>query len=117
MTLDINDLKRGGLVVIEGDPYIVLSVKHLHIGRGGASVQTKMKNLRSGKVLDRNFKSDDTFEEANIEKLNTDFIYERNGEYWFSESGNKGNRFSLMRDVIGDGALFLKPGMEVRAFI
>src|SRR3989344_3765907 len=117
MTLDINDLKRGGLVVVEGDPYIVLSVKHVHMGRGGASVQTKMKNLRSGKVLDRNFKSADTFEEANIEKLNSEFIYERNGEYWFNEGGDKGNRFSLVGDVIGDAALFLKPGMEMKAFI
>lgn len=117
MKLDINDLKRGGLVVHEGDPYIVLSVKHVHMGRGGASVQTKMKNLRSGKVLDRNFKSADTFEEANIEKLNAEFIYERNGEYWFNESGKKTNRFSLVSDVIGESALFLKPGMEVRAFM
>jgi len=117
MKLDISDLKRGGLVVYDGDPYMVLSVRHVHMGRGGASVQTKIKNLRSGKVLDRNFKSADTFEEADIEKLNANFIYERNSEYWFNESGNKGNRFSLVKDVIGDAAPFLKPGMEVKAFI
>jgi len=81
MKLEINDLKRGSLIVNEGDPYILLSVKHSHIGRGGASVQTKLRNLRTGKVLDKTFKPADSIEEANIDKLDAEFIYERNNEY------------------------------------
>jgi len=116
MKLDINDLKRGGLIETEGDPYIVLSVKHTHMGRGGASVQTKMKNLRTGKVLDKTFKPADSIEEANIERLDAEFIYERNGEYWFHEKGEKSKRFELSGDVIGDQAKLINAGMEVKAF-
>ena len=102
---------------MEGDPYIVLSVKHVHIGRGGASVQSKLKNLRTGKVLDRSLKPAEVFEEANIERLDVEFIYERSGEYWFHEKGDRSKRFSLGGDAIGEQAKFLKSGIEVKAFI
>jgi len=117
MKLDINDIKRGGLIETEGDPYIVLSVKHTHIGRGGASVQSKLKNLRTGKVLDKTFKPADSIEEASIDRLDAEFIYERNGEFWFHEKGEKSKRFSLDGGVIGEQSKFLKTGIEVKAFI
>jgi len=117
MRLDINDLKRGGLITIDGSPYTVLSVKHVHMGRGGASVQAKLRNLRTGKVLDKNFKPADNIEEANIKKLDAEFIYERNGEYWFHERGDKGKRFLLTGDVIGEQTKFLKGGIGVRSLI
>ena len=117
MKLSINDLKRGSRIVIGGDPYIVMYVKHIHMGRGGATLQTKIRNLKSGKVLERSFKSSDSFEEADIERLQAQFIYERNGEYWFHETGNPSSRFSLEKDVIGDQAIFLKPKMEISTFI
>lgn len=117
MKLDINDLKRGSLVVIDSDPYIVMHVKHTHMGRGGASVQSKLKNLRTGKIVEKSLKPSDSFEEANIEKLDAGFIYERDGEYWFHEKGDKGKRFSLNGEVIGEQAKFLKGGVRVRALI
>lgn len=117
MKLDINDLKRGSLVVIDNTPYTVLSVKHSHIGRGGAVVQTKIKDLRTGKVLDKNLKSSDVIEEAEIERRNAVFIYERNGEYWFHEKDNPSARFALLESAIGSQAQFLKPKMAIKSFI
>lgn len=117
MKIGINEIKRGSLIVVESDPYIVLSTTHVHMGRGGASLQAKIKNLRTGKLLDRTFKPADTIEEAEIEKLDAVFIYERNGEYWFHEKDKKGNRFALKGEVIGTQSVFLKTGMEVRAFV
>lgn len=117
MKLEINDFKRGSLIVVESDPYIVLHVKHVHMGRGGASVQSKLKNLRTGKITEKSLKPSDSFEEANIEKLDAEFIYERGGEYWFHEKGDKGKRFSLNGEIIGEQAKFLKTGIEARAFI
>jgi len=54
--MTINDLKRGVLIVVEGAPFLVLSSKHSHIGRGGANAQARIKNLRTGKVLERSFR-------------------------------------------------------------
>jgi elongation factor P len=113
--IGINDLKNGIIVKINNDPYVVLSVKHLHIGRGASSVQTKIKNLKTGQVLERNFRPADEFEEAEVNKMNSKFLYESKGEYWFNETGKPQNRFSLKRDDLGDEAEFLKPNLDVQA--
>ena len=115
MSLSINDLKNGIVIKINADPYAVLSVKHLHVGRGSSSVQTRIKNLRTGQVLERNFKPSDEFEEVEIEKMKSRFLYESRGEYWFDEIGNPKNRFALGVEDLSDAAQFLKPNLEVRA--
>lgn len=114
--LSINDLKNGIFVVINDDPYMILEVKHLHMGRGGASIQTKIKNLRTGQVFNRNFKPADEFEEAEIEKIKSRFLYENRGLYWFDELGNPKNRFSFKKEELGEETVkFLKPNLEVLA--
>lgn len=113
--LSINDLQNGIIVKINGDPYAVLSVTHLHMGRGGSSVQTRIKNLRTGQVLERNFKPADGFEEVEIEKMGAKFIYKSRGEHWFHEAGKPQNRFSLKEEDLGDEAQFLKSNLEVQA--
>jgi len=113
--MGINDLKRGTLVVIESEPYLVMSVSHQHIGRGGASAQVKVKNLISGKVFDKTFKPADQFEEAQVIKTDSKFIYSRGGEYWFHKIGDPSARFSLDEESVGDSGKFLKPNMELRA--
>lgn len=83
--LSINDLKPGSLVTIEGVPYQVLEVAHQHIGRGSSSVQTKIKHLKTGQVLSRNFKPADMFEESDVEKRPLKFLFQHRGEYTFVE--------------------------------
>ena len=110
-----SDLKKGNFIVIENDPYVVMSLSHSHIGRGGAVFQTKIRNLRTGNILERNFKPGDPIEEAWISKMQAVFAYEKRGEYWFHEEGNPASRFSLPGDALGDKAGYLKPNMEVVA--
>lgn len=111
--LSINDLQNGIYVVYENTPYEVMEVKHLHMGRGGSSIQTKLKNLKTGQVLARNFKPADTFEEADIEKQKVKYLYNHRNEYWFSEENNLSNRFKLSKNQIGNIMHFLKPNMIV----
>lgn len=112
--LSINDLTAGLYIVYEDAPYQVLEARHLHIGRGGSSIQTKLKNLKTGQVLARNFKPSDTFEEADILKKKVKYLYTHRGEYWFCEENGK-DRFLLKEDVLGDAIYFLKPNTTVEA--
>jgi elongation factor P len=96
-------------------PYQILEVNHLHVGRGGSSIQTKIKNLKTGQVLARNFKPSDMFEEADIEKKKVVYLYNHREEYWFSEEGNSKNRFLLKKEILGDTINFLKPNTSVEA--
>ncbi len=113
--LSINDLQNGSLIIIEGAPYQVLEVAHLHMGRGGSSVQTKIRNLKTGQVYNRNFKPADSFEEADIQKKPTTFLYTHRGEYVFSDPANPKNRFSLTEEKIGDHKRWLKPNTPLTA--
>lgn len=115
MSLGVNDVKKGSLIVMDGDPYLVMLVSHQHIGRGSANVQLKVKNLVNGKIFDRTVRPADSFDEAKLERMDAQFIYARNGEYWFHEVGNPGNRFNLDEETLGDQGVFLKPQMTVRA--
>ena len=112
--LTMNDLKNALVVLIENEPYQILEVKHLHMGRGGSSVQTRIKNLKTGQVYSRNFKSADTFTEANVEKRKVLFIYTHRDEYIFAEKENPKNRFTL-KEEIEDIKKWLKPNTEVEA--
>lgn len=128
--LSYTDLTKGIIFVIDGQPYEVLESHFLRMQQRKAVVQTKIRNVMSGKVLDRNFQPSDSFEEAEIERKSAIFIYTKSGrpparlakapaeraggqEYWFHEEGNPKNRFMLSADVIGEQAQFLKPNTEV----
>lgn len=113
--LSINDLQSGTHIAYESAPYEVLEIHHLHIGRGGSSIQTKLKNLKTGQVLSRNFKPADTFEEADIEKQKVKYLYSHRGEYWFAEANNPSNRFKLSKNQLGGTTHFLKQSTLVEA--
>lgn len=111
----MNEVKNGSLIVVDGQPYAVLKVEHSHIGRGGSNVTARIKNLQTGKVLERTFKPSDEFEEADVVKMKSRFLYGSRDQYWFDELGNPKNRFSLSGEALGDTAKFLKPNLEVLA--
>ena len=115
--LAYTDLTKGVLFIFEGAPYEVLETHFLRMQQRKAVVQTKIRNLITGKILDRNYQASDTFEEAEIERKQALFIYESRGEYWFHEEGNPKARFSLSADLLGDRGKFLKPNTKVTATI
>jgi len=98
---------------MDGMPYEVIETHFLRMQQRKAVVQTKIRNLITGKLLDRNFQASDNFEEAEITKKNAMFIYESRGEYWFHEEGNPKARFSLSEELVGDQGQFLKPNTKV----
>ena len=122
--LSYTDLTKGVLFVVDGQPYEVLEAHFLRMQQRKAVVQTKIRNLITGKVLDRNFQPSDSFEEAEIEKKSAVFVYakprrppEAGQEYWFHEEGNPGTRFMLPAGVLGESAQFLKPNMKVATVV
>lgn len=111
--LTIHDLKNKMVVLIEGVPYSILEVKHLHMGRGGSSVQTRIKNLATGRVFSRNFKPADSFAEADLERRELVYLYQHRSEYVFSATENPAERFSLSRENVGQAAQWLKQNSVV----
>lgn len=107
--INVNELKTGVIVIYQGQPFEVLEAKHLHLGRGGSVVQTKIRNLKTGAVLSQNFKPSDRFEEAGVSRETIKFIFNNREQYCFCKADNPSKRFFLSENQMGDTRLFLKP--------
>lgn len=115
MSLEYTDLKKGLIIILNNEPHEVLEAGFLRMQQRKAVMQTKLKSLISGKVIDRNFQPSDTIEEAEIDKFPAIFIYTNKGNYWFHKKGDPSVRFSIEENILGNSRYFLKPNTEVLA--
>lgn len=113
--LDYNDLKIGTTFIYEGQPYEIMEYSFLRMQQRKPAVQTKMRNLLNGKIIDRNFHMNEKFEEVTIEREPIKFLYHHRDEYWFSQKNDPSKRFSLKEEILGKPAQFLKANTEVVA--
>lgn len=113
--MDYTDLKPGKLIVVDGQPYLVVGADFLRMQQRKPVMKTKIKNLISGTVQERNFQHSEDIEEAEVEKMAAVFLYQSKGEFWFAEKNNPQNRFKLGDDVLGNSKNFLKANLELTA--
>lgn len=111
--IDYNQLKPGVVFILDGSPYEVVSAEFLRMQQRKPVVRGKIKNLISGKIIDRTFASNESFEEADIEKRKVKYIYNHRGKFFFHEENNPASRFDLPAEKIGESVKYLKPGALV----
>lgn len=103
------DLRKGIKFILEEQPCEVLEFQQIYKAQDMVVARTKIRNLISGKVLEKTFHQGDNFEEAELEKVEVKFLYTHRGEFWFSEVKTPSKRFNLIVEQLGEGAKFLKP--------
>lgn len=108
-----SDLKKGVRIILDGEPYEVLESMPLKKAQRRVVIQTKIKNLITGNVFERNFHQGDSFEEAEISKFEAKFLYSHKGRYFFAEKEDPAKRFDFSEEQIGPASKFLKPGQIV----
>ena len=113
--LNYTDLKKGTAFIMDGDPYEVIDASFSRMQQRKAVMQARLRNLRSGKLIDRTFQASDAFEPADVEKRPLMFLYGHRGEFVFTNPKDRKNRFSLTEEQIGDNAKWLIPNTEVTA--
>jgi elongation factor P len=111
--LAYNEVLPKKLVIIDDEPYEVVSAWVFRKQQRKPVNQAKLRNLKTGSMAEHTFHVSDKIEEADVESRTAVFIYERNGEYFFHDLNNKSNRFTLDHDHIGDDSKYLKANMEV----
>jgi len=77
--LTINKIKTGSLILIEQEPCKVLFCQHSKTGRAGAVLRTKLKNIKTGAIINQTFQGSDKFEEPDIESEKVQFLYKKGG--------------------------------------
>jgi elongation factor P len=110
--IDANELRKGATFILDGELYQVLEYQHYKPGRGNAIIRTKIRNLRTGSTIPRNFLSGDRFEEAPVERRTVQYLYEDGDAFYFMDTQTY-DQVHMNADMVGDRAGFLKEGMEV----
>ena len=113
--LNYNELKPGKYITLDGQPYVVMEFNFLRMQQRKPVAQTKIKNLVTGKTVEKTFQQSDKIWEAEIETKEIKYLYSHRGEFWFSEKDNSSKRFKLEEDLVGHYADLLKPDTVVEA--
>jgi elongation factor P len=108
----LNDIKVGLVINWEGEPYVVMTANFMRMQQRKPVMQTKLKHLITGKVLEYSFKPGDRVETADLQRTKVNYLY-RDGEQLHFMDNNTFEQFSLSESVLGDQLGFLKDGMEV----
>lgn len=110
--LSLTEIKPGKKIIVSGDPFVVVAAQHSKMGRAGAVLRTKMRNLLSGAVISKTFQGSDSFEEAQIESQAAQYLYKEGENFCFMNSESY-EQFELSDKVIGENAGYLKEGTEL----
>lgn len=110
--LTISDIKLGTVVKVDGEPYVVIWTQHVQMGRGGAILRTKIRNLISGAVLEKTLKGQDKWDEADLERSKATYLYNEDDQVYFMDQQTY-EQFSLGKDNVGDLINYLYEGAEV----
>ena len=109
---NVNDIKNGMTILFEDNIYTVLEFSHVKPGKGAAFVQAKLKNLRSGSIVEKRFNSGVKLEKAMIEKKNMQFLYATGDAYTFMDNETY-EQLELTATQLGDDKYYLKDGLDV----
>ena len=101
-----NDLKNGIVLNIDGQLWSVVDFQHVKPGKGGAFVRTKLKNVLTGKVVDRTFNAGVKVETATVDRRDMQYLY-RDGDDWIFMDTTNFEQFQIPDAVVGDSSKYL----------
>ena len=110
--IEVNDIKNGMTLIIEGNLYQVVEFLHVKPGKGSAFMKTKLKNLRTGGTVERTFNTNVKFEKANINRSNVQYLYNTGDIYYFMNMESY-EQLELTADQVGDDKNYLIENMTV----
>lgn len=110
--INVNEIKNGMTIMIEGQIYQVVEFLHVKPGKGSAFMKTKLRNLRTGGIVEKTFNTNVKFEKANISKQNVQYLYNTGDTYFFMNMETF-EQLELSVDQVGDNKNYLIENMNV----
>ena len=110
-TFSTNEFKPGLKVMLDSDPCSILENEYVKPGKGQAFNRVKMRNLKTGRVIERTFKSGDTIEGADVIELEVQYLY-GDGDMWYFMDQSSYEQYAADKNSMGDAANWLK-GEEI----
>ena len=108
---NVNDIKNGMTILFEDGIYTVLEFSHVKPGKGAPFVQAKLKNLRTGSIIEKRFNSGVKLEKAMVEKVSMQFLYATGDSYNFMNMETY-EQIDLTREQLGNNVNYLKSDIQ-----
>lgn len=113
MAISASDFRKGLKIEVDGEPYVIVDFLHVKPGKGQAFVRTKIKSLVTGRVLERNFRIGETFDEPELEEKEAQFLYREGDSFHFMDTETF-EELVLMREQLGGADAFLSENITVK---
>lgn len=108
----VADLRKGLKIILDGDPYIVIAFDFAKPGKGQALYRTKMRNMINGTILDRTYRSGETFDPASLDERTMQYLYKEDNAYHFMDNRNY-EQIVINEDALGDTKNYLIDNLPV----
>jgi elongation factor P len=108
-TYSTNEFRAGLKILMDGDPYSIVENEFVKPGKGQAFNRVKVRNLKTGRVIERTFKSGESVEAADVVDMEMQYLY-NDGDFWHFMVPETFEQYVTGKSVVGDGAIWLKDG-------
>ncbi len=110
--ISTNEFRTGITIEMDGEVYSVVEFQHVKPGKGSAFVRTKIKNIRTGHVLEKTFSAGEKLARARLDRREMQYLYSTGDEYVFMDVDNY-EQLSMSAEALGDNVRFLKENMSI----
>lgn len=114
--ISTSEFRKGAKIEYKGAPHEILDFQHHKMGRGGAIVRTKLKNLKTGSIFDDSFKGGEKFKKPDLEEKSMQYLYTDGDHYHFMDNESY-EQIALTLDQLGDARKFLIENMAVKMLL
>jgi len=111
--IDVNELRKGVTFELDGNLYKVIDYSHNKTGRGNATIRVKARNLLTGANIERTFNSGLSVQDVSLDFHNVSYLYS-DGEFYHFMDNQTFEQPAIKADMLGEKALYLQSGMEVK---
>ena len=112
MDININDIKNGMTIIMDGNLYTIVEFQHVKPGKGPAFVRIKRRNLRTGAVTEDTFNTNIKITKAHIEKVKAGYLYQMGDTYVFMNNATY-EQIEVPAKVLADNIKFIKEGLTI----
>lgn len=112
MNININDIKNGMTVIIDGNLCQIVEFQHVKPGKGPAFIRIKLKNLRTGSTVEQTFNTNIKVEKAHIDKVSVQYLYSSGDVYVFMNNETY-EQIEVSKSILGNNANYIKEGLEI----
>ncbi|AEH51630.1 elongation factor P [Pseudothermotoga thermarum] len=110
--IEVGDLRKGMIILVDGEPYRVIDVNKHHMAMGRGIIRTKLKSVKTGLVRDQNFNSGDKVEEADLTFKPAQYLY-KDGDHYYFMCLDDYEQYSLSEEELEDAKWYLVENMEL----